>query len=377
MPSIPCFQSCKVWFFLTFSIISAYSYSQTDSTAIEKQFSNAVSFNIAGTNILYSVNYSNYLKENGWGSLVSDLRLSYSSWYKAINYSIQEYFGKKNHHLVVGLGYTLINNDNPDLKSETTAAPTFDLGYCYRNPNKRFTYGIYLQPYYDGKRYNQWGGVTLGYNFNNKITILPNKLFNKDDKQFSIYIGTETSVGKGHLSLDYFGKNALITLTNSAFIKYYLKKLYLKGTFGYYTLKDNTVEKDGSQFEVLRSNASFSFYSFGIGIPFINTNGWYLSPEVQAGSFHSQHKLTIKPVQVPFDNNSDLNYDFSSTSSNQITPYFFKTGISVTKSLYSFLDINAACYYSNNCLLVGNILSEVKLKSSEYQIVLGLQFHIL
>ncbi|HEX3007330.1 MAG TPA: hypothetical protein VHO90_06910, partial [Bacteroidales bacterium] len=168
------------------------------------------------------------------------------------------------------------------------------------------------------------------------------------------------------------------SFTNSIFIKYYLQNIYLKAIVGQYTLNENTVEKNDTRFEVLKSNPSFVMCGIGVGIPLIKTKGWYISPEMMGGTFYSDHKLTIKPVDLPFEGNDHLEYDFSQVSDSRPTPYFLKAGLNVTKSVFSFMDIQAGGYYSSSCLLTGSVRSStIKLRNKEYQIVLGLQFHIL
>lgn len=377
MPSKPNSLVSKVLLFLL--IVPVYGYGQTDSVTREKHFDHAVSFNLAGTNLFYSVNYSHFLKENALGTLATDLRFTYGSWISALNYSVQEYLGKGNHHLVVGVGYTINSNDGNNLSSTTTAAPSFDLGYCYRNPHRRFTFGIYFQPYYDDEEYQPWGGITLGYNFNNPVkALLPGKLYRSGEREFALCVGAEASVGEGNLDLEPFGNNAVSSFTNSIFIKYYLQNIYLKAIVGQYALNENTVEKNDTRIEVLNSNPSFVIYGIGVGIPLIKTKGWYISPEMMGGTFYSDHKLTIKPVDLPFEGNDHLEYDFSQVSDSRPTPYFFKAGLNVTKSVFSFMDIQTAGYYSSSCLLTGSVRSStIKLRNKEYQIVLGLQFHIL
>lgn len=379
MPSKPNSLACKILLFLWILPVAVCSYGQTDSIAKEKYYNNTLSFNIAGTNFLYSVNYTHFLKENALGILASDLRLTYSRWISGIDYSIQEYLGKGSHHLVIGVGYTFNSNDGSNLSSKTIAAPSFDVGYCYRNPLNRFTFGIYFQPYYDVKKYHSWGGITLGYNFNNPVGgLLPEKLYRTGEREFSLYIGAETSIGKGKLDLEHFGENATASFSNSMVIRYYLQNIYVKAIVGRHTLSENTIKKNDTRFEVLKSNPSFIMYGIGVGIPFIKTRGWYISPEILGGTFHSDHKLTIKPVELPFESNDNLEYAFSQTTETRITPYFIKAGLSITKSVLSFMDIQAGGYYSSSCLLTGNFRgSAIKLKNKEYQIVLGLQFHIL
>jgi hypothetical protein len=379
MPSKPNSLATKILIFVLIVPLYTCSYGQTDTLTKEKPYNNALSFAIAGTNFLYSINYTHFLKENTLGTLASDLRLTYSRWISALNYSVQEYLGKGNHHLVVGVGYTFNRNDGYILSSKTVAAPSFDLGYCYRNPHRRFTFGIYFQPYYDEEEYQPWGGVILGYNFDNPVkALLPRELYRSGEREFNLSVGAEASVGKGNLDLEHIGDNTVSTFTTSVFIKYYLQSIYLKAIIGQYTLNDNIVEKNDTRFEVLKSNPSFVIYGIGIGIPLIKTKGWCVSPEMMGGKFYSDHKLTIKPVDLPFEGNDNLDYNISQISDNETTPYFIKAGLNITRSVFSFMDIHAGGYYSNSCMLIGSLKgSTVKLKSNECQIVLGLQFHIL
>lgn len=362
---------CKTFFIVFFFALSIYSNAQTDSVSTKQQYNKTISLSLAGGNFIYSVNYTSFLKENKYGYLTSDIRLTYIPFYSAANYSLQEYFGKKNHHFVIGVGYRFFNfhKDNSDI-----FAPSFDIGYCYYNPNKRLTYGIYFQPITRFEdTFLPWGGITLGYNFNSpKITWLES-LYRTKEKDFSLYAGVETGFGKGDLELEDIGKRSANSFTSSVYLKYFLKHIYIKGTLGYYHLNENIIENNGSQLEIL-NNPSFLQYSIGLGVPLYQTSGWYISPEIYAGSYHSNQKLKIEPVQVPFNSNENLDYDVSDDFS---TPYFFKAGLNISKSIFPFMDINAGCYYTSNCFLWGRVgYSYLKLKSTEYQMTLGIQIHL-
>lgn len=285
----------KIPLLLCFIYFSAILKGQ--SSSLKYEFNNCISFTALGPGIFGSINYGGIIKDGSNHLFKGEFSVSYPLGNLSAAYSVYDYIGKRNHHIVFGVGYylTKFHQDNY-FKSNTYAKsyPVFSVGYNYWNPQNRLSYTILLHPMmFTNKNSNIpiWGGLTIGYNFKNRYT-----LFDPEKKySYSLSTGLETSIGYGKMKLSNVGTSSVISVANDYFLKFQYAFIYVKGFFGFNYLNQRTVEGFSTRFILYKNNPSFIKAGFEVGANICARGSYSINLGLQVGNYYSNKKLMLKP----------------------------------------------------------------------------------
>lgn len=350
-------------------------------------------FTAMGEGISYSLGYRNIIQDNKNGLVAHKLSSSYfPNEFTTFNYAIEKETGNYNNHLVLGIGCTFlirqILTNRYDRDYSKTAVyyrphPFISLGYSYHNASKKMSYRFdiiypsYLFNYYP------WAGFTVGYNFNRSIHLFK-KYFPSciDDKKMNkIDAGFESEIGYGIVYLEKVGKLNSYTNTNSIFLKYYLKGIYLKGSIGITSFFIKRLRSsNGNEVEIFNEYPRLFNVGIGMGVPLNITDKLVVAPEFSIGYYlNSIKKIDIKPISdyITYNNfttlenyeHTPLFYSIGMTFNYNIAPkYELQLGISYKKS--SIFNSNKYLSYINDWYI--NDRNNLIVKT--YNISLGIQY---
>jgi hypothetical protein len=175
-----------LFFALSFSF-GARAQSEAETIVAKK----AVYLEVGGSSGIYAVNYSKIfhqkdkLKLNAsagfsmWRNQLNDFK---TIWLPAIPIEVSALYGKSNHHLELGLGFTSYLSRTLEINSETFefndkvvfgSLIPLRIGYRYQKPEGGFFFRIGYTPFFnvpvgEGKSwsfYPYWAGVSFGKSF--------------------------------------------------------------------------------------------------------------------------------------------------------------------------------------------------------------------
>ncbi len=371
-------------------IISLNSFSQSDSSFIFSKYNSSVLITAFGTGILGSIGYDKIIQENK-SSYISG-RLSLAIYpHQRIGYTISEYIGKENHHLVLGIGYNILKYNAFDVyhpvtyKTALLFYPNIDVGYSYWNPLHRLSYTILVNPFtiWNGSFIMDiWGGVTLAYHFKNK-TQLSNP-DNAGQNQTSFLVaGNESYIGVGALSMANVASSPSISLNSNIYLKYYISKIFIKlfaGTSYLNTHKIGSTEA----YQIYDNNPYFLNLGLGAGATVYSGSNVKIESGINLGNYFSENKMQLKPLSDPLnlnDNNSyyltKLNY-----SKNWIhRPFSIAPEVSVYRVLSKRIELGLTMKYSfNNYQFAGRYYSfdwyYFKLRSNQFNFGISIQYRL-
>lgn len=389
----------KLTFFIlaapVFLLTAAPLFAQQDSVSVQKKYNNEISFTFLGQNIIYSANYTSKLKENHKSALFQQLSFTYMKEFpKVVSYSLYREFGKRTHHLVIGLGYqyawekwyyekTTYHHFNPEIM----------IGYSISNPERRLKIGVHLNLFFDDYRntisLTPWGGLTLGYKFNvpPSLKILSERIPALPEK-FSTEFGYEGEVGAGKLTLNGFGANSIFNVTNAAFLKYNLKHIYLKAVAGATLLSTNKLKSNEFTTTIFNNNPFFIHLGLGVGCLTATIHEWKIYPEIQAGMYVHVPDFELITESSQFESfsgfttsNSYSGFFYSDKFYKENTPWYFKAGINSEKDLSEKWSVTLGLSYKYTMLnnKIYNTSHSYSLKSLTYSsvaFIVGLNFKL-
>jgi hypothetical protein len=158
----------KTTVIILLTLVSTFTYGQKDSYKRKSLF-----FEIAGSGGLGSFNYEKlFLKKNNteftWRAGLSFAPIDKNNGTGIVfPLMINALIGKKSHKLELGLGQGITFTTKGSFFPLTTAA----VGYRYQSESKKWFYRVTYTPlisYLFDFQMQQWGGISIGYTFNNK-----------------------------------------------------------------------------------------------------------------------------------------------------------------------------------------------------------------
>lgn len=178
-----------IGFVLFLSTLPFQAFSQTKAEIFSAK--NAVYLELGGNSGIYAVNYSKIFHQKGklklnasagfsmWRDQLNDFK---TIWLPVIPLEVSALYGKSNHHLELGLGFTSYLGRTLDINSETfefSEKVVYDafiplrVGYRYQKPEGgfffRFGYTPIINfPVREGKSWHffpYWAGVSFGKSF--------------------------------------------------------------------------------------------------------------------------------------------------------------------------------------------------------------------
>ncbi len=146
------------------------------------KFKNSIETEIFGHGLLYSIDYERVIFNTDKFKTLGQIGFAYYPkktgiiplW---IPLSINQLISLNKHHIEVGIGQVLINDEMPDGKDKIRFFGGFKIGYRYQNPTGKFLIKMAFTPVIDYGReiigdktfyspeFHPLGGLTLGYNF--------------------------------------------------------------------------------------------------------------------------------------------------------------------------------------------------------------------
>jgi len=154
-----------IGFFLVFLTISNPTFAQTE--LLQFTAKNGVYLELGGSSGIYAINYSRIfhqkekLKLNAsvgfsmWPNVIIN---SKAYWYPAIPLEVSAFYGKSNHHLELGFGFTSYLVRDLVLESQTNefrdkvvlgALVPLKVGYRYQKPEGGFFFRIGYTPFFN------------------------------------------------------------------------------------------------------------------------------------------------------------------------------------------------------------------------------------
>ncbi|WPR76406.1 hypothetical protein [Algoriphagus sp. NG3] len=176
------------FFLLVLAIAISFGATAQTETFIAR---NAVYLEVGGSSGRYAANYSKIFHQKGklklnasagfsmWRNEKLDSR---TSWLPAIPLEVTAFYGKSNHHLEMGFGFTSFLGTSLAIDSETyetidkvvfSAAIPLRIGYRYQKPEGGFFFRVGYTPIIDfpprtGGNWSfnpYWAGVSFGKSF--------------------------------------------------------------------------------------------------------------------------------------------------------------------------------------------------------------------
>jgi len=184
-----CSKLILVGFFLVSLTFSFSTFAQTKAETFTAK--NAVYLELGGSSGRYAVNYSKIFHQKGklklnasagfsmWRNKIKDFK---TIWLPVIPLEVTALYGKSNHHLELGFGFTSYLSRTLDINSETFefsdkvvfgAYIPLRIGYRYQKPEGGFFFRVGYTPIIDvpvraGKSWSfnpYWAGVSFGKSF--------------------------------------------------------------------------------------------------------------------------------------------------------------------------------------------------------------------
>jgi hypothetical protein len=178
-----------IGFFLVFLTLSQFTFAQTEPEAFTAK--NTIYLELGGSSGIYAVNYSKIFHQKGklklnasagFSMLPSEKINSKNIWLPAIPLEVAALYGKSNHHLEMGFGFTSYLDKTTAINSETFelsdkvvfgAIIPVRIGYRYQKPEGGFFFRIGYTPFFnvpvrEGKSWSfdpYWAGVSFGKSF--------------------------------------------------------------------------------------------------------------------------------------------------------------------------------------------------------------------
>lgn len=155
-------------FIFILTLVSTLTYAQTDFNKKK-----SIYFEIAGSGGVGSINYEKHFLKKKSTELTWRVGLSFAPIDKnngtgiVFPLMINSLIGKKSHKLELGIGQGITFTTKGSFFALTTAA----IGYRYQPETKKWFYRVTYTPlisYLVDFQIQQWGGISIGYTFNNK-----------------------------------------------------------------------------------------------------------------------------------------------------------------------------------------------------------------
>jgi len=378
-----------------FIIIFTNIYSQNDTNSIHFKYTNSICITTLGTGIVGSVGYGSIIKEYKRSYLVGYFQ--YSPTYNfgvnfegfLVGYNIFDYFGKGNHHLVLGIGYYFLKSFYDSYDGYKTnwriiykTMPNFDIGYSYWDPNRRFSYKFSIHPLLSTASFDifpLWTGITVAYNFKIKNQILKfNKTQHGNSAKDRFEIGNESDIGIGKTSLKGIGEKKGITINNNLYLKYYLSRFYLKANAGITYLTFHQIESSNIIFSIYDYNPYFINFGFGAGFIIFNRNNWQLETGVNFGNYFSKNTMIIRAENLPYYESNRNDYSLYNEKHDHFysdKPFLISPEINLYKNLNKNLKILLCVKYSLNYYQYA-VYNSYRLKCNELNIGIGIQYNL-
>ena len=158
------FRLILICFFLVLLTLPFQAFSQTETETFTAK--NAVYLEVGGSSGRYAVNYSKIFHQKGKVKLNASVGFSMwhhklnskTTWLPAIPLEVTAFYGKSNHHLEMGFGFTSFLGTSLDLVSGTFefrdkvvfgAFIPLRVGYRYQKPEGRFFFRVGYTPIID------------------------------------------------------------------------------------------------------------------------------------------------------------------------------------------------------------------------------------
>lgn len=392
----------KNWILLILTIIMfpCHTMGQSGSDSTTYKYKNSVSITFLGIGEIGSISFSKILKEGKRGILVGNVMYTPASDFSAglsifsAGGALSEYFGKGNHHFVLGAGYYIqkfvssyTNYDGDyhyDLGFHTF--PNIEVGYAYWYPGKRFALKIVTNFRYEFDfnsthfLLNLWPGISCSYGFNVKHPLFKINTITNSKYNSHFAMGYEINSGIGSTSLNNMGNKTSISLNNNLFIKYYLSRFYMKVFAGISYLNYRQVEESDTVFTIYKHNPVI--YDLGLGFGLILFEGKKFKAEAGCdfGNFINKNKLMAKPETnqdyYP-SNRADyelpaLDYELTSMDRPCLISPEVKAYWNFNRHLSVFTCIR---YTINYYQFAGWKAEDFVLKNREYNLGFGLQYN--
>ncbi len=153
-----------VCFFLVLLTFSFSTFAQTKAETFTAK--NAIYLEAGGSSGRYAVNYSKIFHQKGklklnssagfsmWRNQINDFK---TIWLPVIPLEVTAFYGKSNHHLELGFGFTSFLDRTLDVDSETLeledkvvfgAAIPLRIGYRYQKPEGGFFFRVGYTPFF-------------------------------------------------------------------------------------------------------------------------------------------------------------------------------------------------------------------------------------
>ena len=158
----------KLATFTLLYLISIQAYGETSDIGKRKSFY----FEIGGSGGVGSFNYEKHFYKKNNFELTWRAGLSFAPIDKnngtgiVFPIMLNGLIGKKSHHLELGVGQGITVTTKGSFFTLTTAA----IGYRYQSESKKWFYRVTYTPlisYLVDFQIQQWGGMSIGYTFNN------------------------------------------------------------------------------------------------------------------------------------------------------------------------------------------------------------------
>lgn len=159
------------------------TFGQNDENMIVSykfKFKNSVEAELFGHGLFYSVNYERLIINGEKFKTLGQIGVAYYPkstglipiWMPIM---INQLFSIKKHHIEIGIGQIIYNDELPDGKDDYELFGGFKIGYRFQNPNGRLLLKIAFTPiigYWDklerisrNIEFHPLGGLTFGYSF--------------------------------------------------------------------------------------------------------------------------------------------------------------------------------------------------------------------
>lgn len=183
------FKSIVAVVFLVFLTLSQSTFAQTEPGTFTAK--NAIYLELGGSSGIYAINYGKIFHQKGRLKLNASVGFSIwpnekidskTIWLPAVPLEISALYGKSNHHLEMGFGFTSYLDKTTAINSETFelsdkvvfgAIIPVRIGYRYQKPVGGFFFRIGYTPLFNvpvraGKSWSfdpYWAGVSFGKSF--------------------------------------------------------------------------------------------------------------------------------------------------------------------------------------------------------------------
>jgi hypothetical protein len=369
--------------FFTILLFSLNAFSQKDSSLVFSKYKSSVSITALGTGVLGSAGYRTIIKEYKKSLLEGGITFSYFRG-PTLGYEIFDFFGKRNNHLVLGMGYYFSKQIkhtyryHSSVENSFSTYPNFEIGYCYWNPNSRLSYMFLIHPLmnYSGGNFNPgWIGFTASYHFATNFRLLnTERQQDASGNNTHFVIGNESGIGLGKLLLTGVGETKSISLNTNFYIKYYFSILYLKAFAGISYLNQHQITSDFT-YSIYGGNPSFLNAGIGAGIVAFSNTDWRFETGIDFGNYFSKNKMQIKPMDLPYQLRNNIDFHLTNPDylfSNSFRPFLISPELSLYRKFNSRIEAGLSFRYSINHYQLGSYY--YTLKSNQIYLGFNIQY---